>query len=77
MEHTEQISVYVSRALDCLGKSQDIVKYRVKLYKKYENFYNSLVNNKLLNTTAGSKGEGLTAPFENDLDMDWELGPIL
>ena len=65
----KQFSLCVSRALDCLGYNQDMVKYRVKMYKKEQE-----LNNKIMNSTmfehilTGSKSEGLTSIFESDTD---------
>lgn len=68
MDSKSMFSLHVSHALDCLGKSQDMVKFRVEFYKKMERAETFKQRWFLDCITAGSKSEGLTAPLESDLD---------
>lgn len=56
-------SMLVSRILDDLGYNQQMVKLRQRFWKKRES-----LNEIFYSFFAGSKGEGLTRPLENDMD---------
>ena len=64
----KQLCLHVSRTLDCLGKSHDMIKYRAAIYRKWqtqdEEQYKPM---KMIHS--GSKGEGLTSFYESDHDQ--------
>ena len=71
MTADKQFSIYVSKTLDCLGYNQDMVKYRVKMYRE---LLEHLTDRPLESiVVAGSKAGGLTSVYESDLDVCFYL----
>ncbi|XP_052786662.1 uncharacterized protein LOC128221974 [Mya arenaria] len=66
-ENIEELSEYVSDILNCVGYSNNIINLRREFWREMDNKRRkeSERDNRI---TTGSKGEGLSAPYESDTD---------
>ena len=67
MNSDERFSIHVSKTLDCIGYKRDMVADRVRWYAEFSKI-TSLFPAFFWIIFAGSKGEGLSAPDQSDID---------
>ncbi|KAH3846751.1 hypothetical protein DPMN_089056 [Dreissena polymorpha] len=72
----DRISLFVSKTIDYLGYSYEMIKYRQRMYHVND----ELTAQKLppeTRVTTGGKGEGTTMYFENDTDYIFVVKQVM
>ena len=64
----ERFSIHLSKMFDCLVYNKEMIAFRVRMYKERSELFSKFIV--LPNTLmiVGSKGEGLSTPYQSDMD---------
>ncbi|XP_052267828.1 uncharacterized protein LOC127869364 isoform X1 [Dreissena polymorpha] len=73
----ENASLEISSLMNCLGYGPHIRQARRDAYREFDRLISARWSGKLTLITAGSKAEGLTSVYENDLDVMYVLKGIM
>ncbi|XP_053373550.1 uncharacterized protein LOC128546617 [Mercenaria mercenaria] len=73
----EGISLFVSKTLDFLGYSFEMIKYRQRMYHANDEIIARFNHQPDTRVTTGGKGEGTTMYFENDTDYMYVVKQII
>lgn len=65
--YLKEFCACLSKSLDLLGYSRDMIQYRRDKNKHLDDIHNSK-GFSVINVTAGGKGEGIALYFESDID---------
>ena len=73
----DRISLFVSKTIDYLGYSFEMIKYRQRMYHANDELTARLKLQPETRVTTGGKGEGTAMYFENDADYMFVVKQVM